>query len=157
MGRTDGRAGFGRVSRRLRDGGWIALVVVLVMSVSGLYVGRLRLSEIPDRAIGHAPPAPEAGLPRDRSIEYTVAGPAGTTARVSYLGAAGRAQDEQVVLPWRKVVTSREFTVSAGVLAQVSGSGSVSCTVRVNGVQRATERATGPAGTAAVNCAVPVA
>jgi hypothetical protein len=141
----------------LRNGGWIAVVVVLVMSVSGLYVGRLRLSEIPDRAIGHAPAAPEAGLPRDKSIEYTVSGPAGTAAQVSYLGSAGRAQDEQVVLPWRKVVTTREFTVAAGVLAQVSGSGSVSCTVRINGVQRASERGSGPAGTAAVNCAVPVA
>lgn len=136
---------------------WIAVTVVLVMVISGTYVGRLRLSEIPDRAIGHSLPVPEAGMPREKSIEYVVSGPIGTSARVSYLGAAGRTQDEVVRLPWRKILTTLEFAANAGVLAQTSDSNSVSCAVRVNGVQRSSERSTGSDGTAAVNCAVPVA
>lgn len=146
-----------RARRGLRGGGWIVVVVVVVMTASGAYVGRLRLSEIPDRAIGHSPRAVEAGQPRQKSIEYTVTGPAGTSARVSYLGPGGRAQDEQVTLPWRRTISSRELATAAGVLAQTSGSGSVSCAVRVNGVQRASESGSGPYRSAAVNCTVPVA
>ncbi|WP_259142228.1 MmpS family protein [Tsukamurella ocularis] len=150
-------SGTSHTNRRKPGWRWITITVVVVMVTSGTYVGRLRLSEIPDRAIGHSSPAPEAGVPRQKSIEYVVSGPAGTSARVSYLGSAGRAQDELVRLPWRKVVTSHEFTATAGVLAQTSGSNSVSCAVRVNGVERASERGRGSEGTAAVNCAVPVA
>ncbi|PKZ64824.1 hypothetical protein CYJ73_14085 [Gordonia terrae] len=64
---------------------WIVLVVIAVMAVSAFYVGKLRLSEIPDRAIGHSPPAPQAGVVRDKSIEYVVTGPAGSSAAVSVL------------------------------------------------------------------------
>ncbi len=152
-----GRSRTTAASRWMREWGWIVLVVVVVMAASAVYVGRLRLSDIPDRAIGYSPPAPEIGVPRPKSIEYAVIGSEGASARVSYLGADGRARDAVVTLPWRKVVMSQQFVTSVGVLAQTSGSNSLSCTVTVNGTRQSAERGTGRNGNTAVNCAVPVA
>ena len=136
---------------------WIVLVVVAVMAVSGFYVGKLRLSEIPDRAIGHSPPAPQAGVARDKAIEYVVTGPAGSTARVSYIEPGGRVVEDQVSVPWRVVLRTRELTTSVGVLTQSSGPGVVSCAVRVNGFERSRQMGSGSDGSTVANCLVPVA
>ncbi|MGW8813422.1 MmpS family transport accessory protein [Gordonia terrae] len=136
---------------------WIVLVVIAVMSVSAFYVGTLRLSEIPDRAIGHSPPGPQAGAVRDRAIEYIVTGPAGSTARVSYIEPGGRVVDDQVSVPWRVVLRTRELTTSVGVLTQSSGRGALSCAVRVNGFERVRQNGSGADGNSIANCLVPVA
>ncbi|MFW0788427.1 MmpS family transport accessory protein [Gordonia sp. CPCC 205333] len=136
---------------------WIAGVVIVVMVVSAVYVGRLRLSEIPDRAIGHAPAAPQAGVPGEKSIEYAVTGPSGSTARVSYLVPGGRTVDETVRVPWRMILRSRELTTAAGVLTQARGQRSVSCSVRVNGFERSRQVGAGADGSSVANCLVPVA
>lgn len=136
---------------------WIVWVVIAVMSVSAFYVGKLRLSEIPDRAIGHSPAAPEAGVVRDKSIEYVVTGPAGSSARVSYIEPGGRVVDDKVSVPWRMVLRTRELTTSIGVLTQSSGRGAVSCAVRVNGFERARQTGSGADGSTVANCLVPVA
>lgn len=136
---------------------WIAGVVIVVMVVSAVYVGRLRLSEIPDRAIGQAPAAPAVGVPSEKSIEYSVTGPSGSTARVSYLVPGGRVIDETVRIPWRMVLRSRELTTAAGVLTQTRGERSVSCLVRVNGFERARQVGSGADGSSVANCLVPVA
>ncbi|WP_238420922.1 MmpS family transport accessory protein [Gordonia sp. 'Campus'] len=135
---------------------WIVLVVIAVMAVSAFYVGKLRLSEIPDRAIGHSPAVPQAGAVRDKSIEYEVTGQAGASARVSYIEPGGRVVDDRVSVPWRVVLRTRELTTSAGVLTQSSG-GAVSCAVRVNGFERARQAGSGTGGSTVANCLVPVA
>ncbi|EON32101.1 hypothetical protein GTC6_14001 [Gordonia terrae C-6] len=136
---------------------WIVLVVVAVMAVSAFYVGKLRLSVIPDRAIGHSPPAPQAGVVRDKSIEYVVTGPEGSSARVSYIEPGGRVVEDKVTVPWRVVLRTRELTTSAGVLTQSSGRGEVSCAVRVNGFERVHQDGSGADGSTVANCLVPVA
>ncbi|OUC80900.1 MmpS family transport accessory protein [Gordonia lacunae] len=140
-----------------RSSWWIVLVVVAVMAVSAFYVGTLRLSEIPDRAIGHSPPAPEAGVVRDKSIEYVVTGPEGSSARVSYIEPGGRVVEDKVSVPWRVVLRTRELTTSVGVLTQSSGRGAVSCAVRVNGFERVRRAGSGADGSTVANCLVPVA
>lgn len=136
---------------------WTVLVVVAVMAVSAVYVGKLRLSEIPDRAIGHSEPAPAAGVVREKSIEYVVTGPAGAPVRVSYIEPGGRVVDDNVPVPWRVVLRTRELTTSAGVLIQSSGGEAVSCAVRVNGFERARQDGSGADGSTVANCLVPVA
>lgn len=140
-----------------RSSWWFVLVVVAVMAVSAFYVGTLRLSEIPDRAIGHSPPAPEAGVVRDKSIEYVVTGPEGSSARVSYIEPGGRVVEDKVSVPWRVVLRTRELTTSVGVLTQSSGRGAVSCAVRVNGFERVRQAGSGADGSTVANCLVPVA
>lgn len=140
-----------------RSSWWIVLVVVAVMAVSAFYVGKLRLSEIPDRAIGHSLPAPEAGVVRDKSIEYVVTGPEGSSARVSYIEPGGRVVEDKVSVPWRVVLRTRELTTSVGVLTQSSGRGAVSCAVRVNGFERVRRAGSGADGSTVANCLVPVA
>ncbi|WP_435172461.1 MmpS family transport accessory protein [Gordonia hongkongensis] len=140
-----------------RSSWWIVLVVIAVMAVSAFYVGKLRLNEIPDRAIGHSPPAPQAGVVRDKSIEYVVTGPEGSSARVSYIEPGGRVVDDTVSVPWRVVLRTRELTTSVGVLTQSSGRGAVSCSVRVNGFERARQAGSGADGSTVANCLVPAA
>ncbi|GED98668.1 MmpS family transport accessory protein [Gordonia crocea] len=134
---------------------WMMIVVIAVLAVSALYVGRLRLSHIPDRAIGHAPTAPQVGVPRTKTIEYRVTGPAGARATVSYLVPGSGVTDEQVTLPWRTTLTTQDFTVAVGVLAQVHATGDASCAIRVNGTDRDVER--NGNSEPVVNCAVPTA
>ncbi|GAB09054.1 membrane protein MmpS [Gordonia araii NBRC 100433] len=133
----------------------MAVVVIAVLAVSAFYVGRLRLSEIPDRAMGHAPTAAGVGEPRTKLVEYSVSGPPGARATVSYLVPGGGVADEQVTLPWRTTLTTRDFTTAAGVLAQIHATGTARCSVRVNGTERAAERA--ERSQPVVNCAVPTA
>ena len=136
---------------------WIVLVVIAVMAVSAFYVGKLRLSEIPDRAIGHSPPSPAAGVVRDKAIEYVVTGPEGSSARVSYIEPGGRVVDDKVSVPWRVILRTRELTSSVGVLTQSSGRGALSCAVRVNGFERVRQTGSGSDGSTVANCLVPVA
>nr|WP_231895934.1 MmpS family transport accessory protein [Gordonia sp. LAM0048] len=94
---------------------------------------------------------------RDKSIEYVVTGPAGSSARVSYIEPSGRVVDDKVSVPWRVVLRTRELTTSVGVLTQSSGRGTVSCAVRVNGFERARQAGSGADGSTVANCLVPVA
>lgn len=134
---------------------WLGIVVVAVLAASALYVANLRLSTIPDRAMGHAPAAVGVGVPRTKEVQYLVTGPAGAQATISYLIPGGGVTDTQVSLPWHTTLTTQDFTTAAGVLAQVHGNGPATCVVRVNGTQRAVDRAN--RSQPVVNCAVPTA
>lgn len=134
---------------------WMPIVVIAVLAASALYVGSLRLSHIPDRAIGHVPAAGQVGVPRTKTVEYRVTGPDGAHATVSYLVPGGGVTDEQVTLPWRTALTTQDFTVAVGVLAQIHTSGKASCAIRVNGDDRVSDHARH--AESVVNCALPTA
>ncbi len=134
-------------------GVWVYGVVFLVLGLTAIFIARLRLSEIPDLAIGHSAPPPVLGQLNEKVVDYELDGPNGTPVLLSYLNEQGAVQDISTILPWRASVRTRKLTLATGVVAQSNGD-QVSCRIVVNGQTRDSRSASGPF--AAVNCSVPV-
>lgn len=131
---------------------WMVCVVVGVIAISGMVIGSLRLRDIPDRAIGHSPPAHAMAAPRDRLVEYRLDGDPGRHATVSYLSPDGRVVDIDVALPWRTQAPVRTLTAAVGLAAQTGGN-RLRCEIAVDGESRIFHEASTQA--AVVNCSVP--
>lgn len=114
---------------------WVYVVVVAVVAATAAFIVHTRLREIPDLAIGHSPPAPVLGKPRERAIDYEVDGPPGTPITVSYLDEHGNSRDDTAVLPWRLRLHTRKLTLPTGVIAQADAAG-VACRIRIDGQLR---------------------
>ncbi|KAA8887078.1 hypothetical protein F3087_19370 [Nocardia colli] len=132
---------------------WIYGVVFLVLGVTAIFIGRLRLSEIPDLAIGHSSAPPVLGRPTEKVVDYEIDGPSGTPVRLSYLDDQGNVKDVSADLPWRTSLRTHRLTLSTGVVAQ-SDADQVSCRILIDGKPRDVQVSNGRF--AAVNCSVPV-
>lgn len=133
-------------------GAWVYLVSIAVLSIAGVYIAHLRLSDIPDPAIGHSAKPPTIGTPREKVIEYRLDGPAGATVSASYLDVDGAVREVAGTLPWQTTLRTRQLTIPTGVVAQAS-KGQMSCRITINGQIR-DEKA---ADSSAVSCKVVVA
>ncbi|MEV6557486.1 MmpS family transport accessory protein [Nocardia sp. NPDC051756] len=132
---------------------WIYGVVFLVLGLTAIFIARLRLSEIPDLAIGHSSAPPVLGRPIEKVVDYEIDGPSGTPVRLSYLDEQGNVKDISADLPWRTSLRTHRLTLSTGVVAQ-SDADQVSCRILIDGKPRDAQVANGRF--AAVNCSVPV-
>ena len=132
---------------------WPYLLSLLILVATGGFIAHLRLSPIPDLAIGHSSPNPELGQYREKTVEYEVTGSDGAAVTVSYLDVNAQARDVTAVVPWRITLRDRALTVPAGVLAQTNAA-RLGCRIVIDGVVRDARSAEGPA--AAVNCNVQV-
>jgi len=130
---------------------WVYCVVIAVVGVTAVFIVNLRLSEIPDLAIGHSTAPPSLGRPREKLIDYEVDGPGGTPVTVSYLDGNGKVQDVSAALPWRISLRTNMLTLSTGVIAQ-STADRVSCRIVINGEPKDAQASNGPSS--AVNCNV---
>ncbi len=129
---------------------WVYVTVVVILALTGLFIGRLRLSEIPDLAVGHSPKPPSLGQPRSRSVVYELGGTEGAAATASYLDASGVNHAVQVRLPWTFALSSQKLTFPSGVTASADRA-DVSCRVMIDGAVRAAQQ-----GSSVADCQVPV-
>lgn len=132
---------------------WVTSTVVLVGGVAAAYIASLRMSSIPDLAIGHSPRAALRAQTPEKVIDYRLDGPSGGTATVSYLDEHGVAQTVDPILPWAVQVRAHDLTVAIGVLAQ-SASGDLACRILIDGAIRAQSQSHDDYP--AVNCQVAV-
>lgn len=114
---------------------WVPLVVVATLCVAGAYIAHLRLSDIPDPAIGHSSRPPSVGQPSEKVIEYRLDGPAGTPVTASYLDTDGTVREVSSTLPWHATLRTRQLTVPTGVVAQADAA-PVSCGITIDGQVR---------------------
>lgn len=131
---------------------WVYLVSAATLGATGLFIAHLRLSEIPDPAVGHSLRPPTTGRPKDKVVEYRVDGPAGTAVFASYLDVDGTVREVSATLPWQTTLRTQRLTLPTGVMAQ-SQDDPLSCRVIVDGQVRDEQPAVSPA----VACQVPVA
>lgn len=131
---------------------WVYLVAAATLAVTGVFIAHLRLSEIPDPAVGHSPLPPKTGRLNERVVEYRVDGPAGTPVFASYLDLDGAVREVSATLPWQTTLRTQRVTVPAGVMAQ-SPDEALSCRVIVDGQVRDEQSSQ----SSAVTCQVPVA
>lgn len=130
---------------------WVYCVVAAILAITGIFILRLRLSEIPDLAIGHSSPPPALGKLRDKVVDYEIDGPGGRLVTLSYLGANGEVRDVSTALPWRISLRTTKLSLPTGVVAQADAD-LVSCRIVIDGETRDSHVSNGPF--AAVNCNV---
>src|SRR5690625_2786684 len=131
---------------------WVYLVVAAPLGATGLFIAHLRLSDIPDPAVGHSPRPPATGRLNDKVVEYRVDGPPGTPVFASYLDVDGNVREVSVTLPWQTTLHTRRLTLPTGVTAQ-SQDDPLSCRVVVDGEVRDQQSS----DSSTVACKVPVA
>jgi hypothetical protein len=116
--------------------GWIPLLLILVLSISGLAVTRLH------KVFGSQDLNANAGAGikivqfNPKVVKYDILGSPGSTANINYWDAdANTHQINNAPLPWSFTVSTTLPTVSANIMAQTDG-GFISCRITVDGELR---------------------
>ena len=121
---------FGRVIRR----GWMALVTLLVVVVTGLAIARLHgIFGSVDTTAANTGLANEIVPFNPKQVVLEVFGEPGAVATINYLDVD--AQPQRVVdapLPWSTTITTTKPAVRGNVVAQGTGS-TLGCRITVNG------------------------
>jgi hypothetical protein len=128
----------GRVLKKV----WIPLLLVIVLSTSGLVVSRLhKLFASQDLNAGAG-----AGIEivqfNPKILVYDVYGPPGTTARIGYFDPDANVHSITAPLPWSITLSTTLPTVSASLMAQAD-TDQIGCRVTVNGTVREEQSANG--------------
>jgi hypothetical protein len=128
----------GRVLKKV----WIPLLLVVVLSTSGLVVSRLhKLFASQDLNAGAG-----AGIEivqfNPKILVYDVYGPPGTTARIGYFDPDANVHSITTPLPWSITLSTTLPTVSASLMAQAD-TDQIGCRVTVNGTVREEQSANG--------------
>jgi hypothetical protein len=144
---ASGQAGGDRV-RTISIGGllkrlWIPLLLVVVLSVSGLVVSRLH------KIFGSQDLNANAGAGikivqfNPKVVKYEVDGPPGSVANLNYWDAdANTHQINGAPLPWSYTLSTTLPAVSANIMAQTDAH-HISCRITVDGVLREHQSADG--------------
>jgi Mycobacterium membrane protein len=116
--------------------GWIPLLLIVVLSVSGLAVMRLH------KVFGSQDLNANSGAGikivqfNPKVVKYEILGPPGSTANINYWDAdANTHQLNDVPLPWSFTLSTTLPTVSANIMAQTDA-GHIGCTITVDGELR---------------------
>ena len=121
---------------------WIPVVLVIVLSISGLVVSRLhRMFASQDLNAG-AGAGVEIVQFNPKILVYDVFGPSGTTAQISYFDPDAKVHTITAPLPWSITLSTLLPAVSANLMAQTDGD-QIGCRVTVNGVVREEKSANG--------------
>src|SRR5579875_688645 len=115
---------------------WIPLVLIVVLTVSGLAVARLHRIFGSEDLNANAGGGIEIVQFNPKVVTYEVFGPPGTTADINYWDAeANTHQVNAVPLPWSHTFSTTLPAVSANIMAQDDGD-QIRCRVTVDGVVR---------------------
>jgi len=121
---------------------WIPVVLVIVLSISGLVVSRLhRMFASQDLNAG-AGAGVEIVQFNPKILVYDVFGPSGTTAQISYFDPDAKVHTITAPLPWSITLSTLLPAVSANLMAQTDGD-QIGCRVTVNGTVREEKSANG--------------
>jgi hypothetical protein len=115
---------------------WIPLLLIVVLSISGLAVTRLH------KVFGSQDLNANSGAGikivqfNPKVVKYDILGSPGSTANINYWDAdANTHQINDVPLPWSFTVSTTLPTVSANIMAQTDG-GFIGCRITVDGELR---------------------
>ncbi len=125
----------GRITHVVKQA-WIPLVLVVVLSVSGLVVIRLHKIFGSQDLNANAGAGIEIVQFNPKVVVYEVFGPAGTTANINYWDAdANTHQVNAAPLPWSFTISTTLPAVSANIMVQGDGD-QIGCRITVDGVKR---------------------
>jgi hypothetical protein len=121
---------------------WIPLLLIVVLSVSGLVVSRLHKIFASQDLNANAGAGIEIVQFNPKILVYDVYGTPGTTAQISYFDPDANVQFINASLPWTVTLSTTLPAVSASLMAQ-SDSDEIGCRVTVNGTVREEQSANG--------------
>jgi hypothetical protein len=122
---------------------WIAVVIVVVVSVGGLIIYRFHgvFGQQPNTGAETRAENIESTVPK--YVTYEVFGPASTSGQISYVDEHANPQEAQfTTLPWTHTLTTTQPSVFANIVAQ-GDSPTLGCRITVNGQLRDEQAADG--------------
>jgi hypothetical protein len=115
---------------------WIALVLVVVLAVSGLIVGRLHKVFASQDLNANAGAGIKIVQFNPKIVIYDIFGPEGATAKIDYFDADANTHEVGAApLPWSTTLSTTLPAVSANIMAQ-GDSDHIGCRITVDGVVR---------------------
>jgi MmpS family membrane protein len=127
---------------RIAKAGWIPLVLIVVLAISGLVVSRLHGQFASKDLNANAGAGVEIVQFNPKVMVYDVYGSAGTTAQISYFDPDANVHSITATLPWSVTLSTTLPTVSANLMARADGD-QIGCRVTVNGTVREEQSASG--------------
>lgn len=122
---------------------WIPLVLVVVLSVSGLVVSRIHKIFGSQDLNANAAAGIQIVQFNPKVVVYEVSGPPGTTANINYWDEnANTHQVNAAPLPWSYTISTTLPAVSANIMAQSDGD-QITCRIIVDGVLRENQNSNG--------------
>lgn len=121
---------------------WIPLVLIVVLTISGLVVSRLHKKFASQDLNAGAGAGIEIVQFNPKVLVYDVYGAPGTTAQISYFDPEANVHLITASLPWSITLSTTLPAVSASLMAQAEGD-QIGCRVTVNGVVREEQTADG--------------
>ena len=116
--------------------GWIPLLLVVVLSISGLAVTRLHKVFGSEDLNANSGAGIKIVQFNPKVVKYDIDGPPGSTANINYWDAAANThQVNDVPLPWSYTLSTTLPAVSANIMAQTDG-GHIACRITVDGELR---------------------
>jgi hypothetical protein len=114
---------------------WIPLVLIVVLTVSGVVVARLHRQFASQDLNANAGAGIEIVQFNPKVMTYDVWGAPGSTAMISYFDPDAKVHTVTVPLPWTVTLSTTLPTVSANLMAQADAD-QIGCRVTVNGTVR---------------------
>jgi hypothetical protein len=127
---------------RIAKAGWIPLVLIVVLAISGLVVSRLHGQFASKDLNANAGAGVEIVQFNPKVMVYDVYGSPGTTAQISYFDPDANVHSLTATLPWSVTLSTTLPTVSANLMARADGD-QIGCRVTVNGTVREEQSASG--------------
>ena len=121
---------------------WIPLLLIVVLSVSGLVVSRLHKMFGSQDLNAGAGAGIEIVQFNPKILVYDVWGPPGSTAQIGYFDPDANVHVVNVSLPWSTTLSTTLPTVSANLMARADAD-EIGCRVTVNGIIREEKSASG--------------
>lgn len=122
--------------KRLIKRGWIPLILLVVLTVSGFGVARLHRIFGSEDLNANAGGGIKIVQFNPKVVTYEVFGPPGTTASINYWDAeANTHQVNAATLPWSYTISTTLPSVSANIVAQGDAE-QIRCRITVDGVVR---------------------
>ncbi|WP_111511949.1 MmpS family transport accessory protein [Mycobacterium kyogaense] len=131
-----------RLLRRGLKKMWIPLVLIVVLSVSGLVVSRLHRQFASTDLNANAGAGIEIVQFNPKVMVYEVFGAPGSTAEISYFDPDANVHTLTATLPWTVSLSTTLPSVSANLMARADAD-SIGCRVTVNGTVLDERRADG--------------
>jgi hypothetical protein len=128
--------------RRISKVVWIPLVLIIVLSVSGVVVTRLHKQFASADLNANAGSGIEIVQFNPKIMVYDVYGSPGDTAQISYFDPDAHVHTLTATLPWSVTLSTTLPTVSANLMARADGD-QIGCRVTVNGTVREEQSANG--------------
>jgi len=123
--------------------GWIPLLLIVVLSISGLVVTRLHKVFGSEDLNANSGAGIKIVQFNPKVVKYDIDGPPGSTANINYWDAdANTHQVNDVPLPWSYTLSTTLPAVSANIMAQTDA-GHIACRITVDGELREHQSADG--------------